>query len=141
MKHMMLLILVLILLADLAKDGYLGQVTFCLTYPSSKTYVPSFQNHPGSGQTDFQDELASPNLPGDSCPGNDRPLVFFGSPTPQLMISAISAVPAATPGKQPESFLSFYLGCQDLEKFTLNSVRLCRSGRQAQHHRQIAYLK
>jgi hypothetical protein len=96
MKHMMLLILALILLADFAEDGYLAHVTFCLTYPSSKTCVSSFQNHPGSGQTDFQDELASPNLPGSSCPGHDRPLSFFVSPTLQLMISAISVVPAAS---------------------------------------------
>jgi hypothetical protein len=85
MKRMVLLILVLMLLVDLAEDGYLGKATFCLPCPSAKTTVTSSHNCPGSGQGDFGHELASPKAPG--CPRHDeaRPVSLHVPPILQII--------------------------------------------------------
>jgi hypothetical protein len=62
MKRLVLFLLVLILLVDFAEDGYLGKVKFCPPNHSAKTSVTSSHHHPGSGQTNFQHELASPTV-------------------------------------------------------------------------------
>jgi hypothetical protein len=76
MKRVGLLILVLMLLVDLADDGYLGKVTFCLPTPSAKTSVTSSSKYPVSGQSDLGHELASPYFSGNPRRG-DSWLVSF----------------------------------------------------------------
>jgi hypothetical protein len=85
MKRVVLLMLVLLLLVDLAEDGCLGKVTFCLPCPSAKTTVTSFHDCPGSGQSDFGHEVASPNVPGRSRYGEARSLSLHVPPTLQII--------------------------------------------------------
>jgi hypothetical protein len=85
MKRVVLLILVLMLLVDLAEDGCLGKVTFCLPCPSAKTTVTSSHDCPGSGQGDFGHELASPKVPGCSLRGEARPVSLHVPPALQII--------------------------------------------------------
>jgi hypothetical protein len=86
MKRLVLLILVLMLLVDLAEDGYLGKVTFCLPHPSAKTSVTASSKYPVSGQSDLGHEPASPNLPGNPCHGDAWSVSFlFVPPTLRIM--------------------------------------------------------
>jgi hypothetical protein len=62
MKRMVLLILVLLLMVDLAEDGYLGKATPCLPRPIAKTSVTSSHNQPGSGHSIFRHELSPTEL-------------------------------------------------------------------------------
>jgi hypothetical protein len=85
MKRMILLILALLLIMDLAEDGYLGKVKFCLPHPSAKTSINSSNDHPGSGQTEFHPELASPDFPGPPNTVNVRPSTLHLPPILQIM--------------------------------------------------------
>ena len=85
MKRTMLLILVLLLLVDLAEDGCLGKATLYRPCPSAKPSVNSSHDYPGSGQSDYGHELASPSLPGRSCHGETPPVILQVPPTLQIM--------------------------------------------------------
>jgi hypothetical protein len=85
MKRLVLFILVLILLVDFAEDGYLGKVKICLPNQSAKTSVTSSHHYPGSGPSDFQPKLGSPNVVGSPCHGDDRLLRLQVPPTLQIM--------------------------------------------------------
>jgi hypothetical protein len=85
MKRLVLFILVLILLVDLAEDGYLGKVKFCLSNHSAKTSVTSSYHHSDLGQSVSQHELASPNKQGPPRRGEARPVRLQVSPTLQIM--------------------------------------------------------
>jgi hypothetical protein len=85
MKRFALLILALLLIMDLAEDGYLGKVKFCLPHSSAKTSVTSSHHHPDSGQIDFRHELGPPDFPGRPHPANVRPLTLHLPPTLQIM--------------------------------------------------------
>jgi hypothetical protein len=85
MKRLVLFILVLILLVDFAEDGYLGKVKTCLPNQSAKTSVTSSHHYPGSGPSDFQHELGSPNLKGTSAHGEARSVSLHVPPTLQIM--------------------------------------------------------
>jgi hypothetical protein len=85
MKRLVLLILVLILMVDLAEDGYLGKATPYLPCPSAKTSLTSSHNHPGSGQTDFRHELASTDLPGSPHYDEAQPTILLLPHTLQIM--------------------------------------------------------
>jgi hypothetical protein len=80
MKRLVLFILVLILLVDVAEDGALGKVKFCLPNHSAKTFVTSSHHLPGSGQTDSRHELSLADVPRSPLPGNAR-LVTLRLPT------------------------------------------------------------
>jgi hypothetical protein len=76
MKRLVLFILVLILLVDVAEDGALGKVKFCLPNHSAKTSVTSSYHHPGSGQTDSHHEFSPADLPQSPQYGNARPVTL-----------------------------------------------------------------
>ena len=77
--------LVLLLMVDLAEDGYLGNVKVYLPNPSAKTSVTSSHHHPGSSQTDFHPEFASPDFPGPPHTVNVRPSTLHLPPTLLIM--------------------------------------------------------
>ena len=85
MKSAVLFILMLILLVDVAEDGYLGNVKYCLPQPSAKTTVISSHHFSGLGQGDFQNDLASPYFPGSPRYGEARPVSIFVPPNLQIM--------------------------------------------------------
>jgi hypothetical protein len=85
MKRMVLLILAVILLMDLAQDGCLGKITFCLPHSSAKTSVTSSHKHPGSSQGDFQHELAATNVPSSFHSGAAHSVTLYVPPTLQIM--------------------------------------------------------
>jgi predicted small lipoprotein YifL len=85
MKRLVLLILVLLLLVDLAEDGCLGKAMLYLPCPSAKTSVTSCHQHPGSGQSDFGHDLASPKVPGSPRHGEARPVSLQVPPHLQIM--------------------------------------------------------
>jgi hypothetical protein len=85
MKRMVLFILVLLLMVDLAEDGYLGKVKFCLPCHSAKTSVTSSHHNPCSGQGDFQHELASPEVTGSIRHGEAKPVRLQVPPTLQVI--------------------------------------------------------
>jgi hypothetical protein len=84
MKLSLLLILALLLLIDLAEDGFLGKVNFYVPNTSAKTSIPS-SPQPDSGKTDFQHELASADLPGSTLYGDAQPVTFRLPPTLQII--------------------------------------------------------
>jgi hypothetical protein len=65
MKRVGMLILALLLLLDLAEDGFLGNVKFCLPTLSAKIAVTASHNHPDSspGQGDFHHEPGASDGP------------------------------------------------------------------------------
>jgi hypothetical protein len=86
MKRLVLFILVLILLVDVAEDGYLGKIKFCLLNHSAKISVTSSHHHPGLGQTDCQEELVSSKVLGSPNYGKGRqPVNLSLSSTLQIM--------------------------------------------------------
>ncbi len=84
MKRIMLFIFVLLLMIDLADDGFFGKVEFYLPYPSAKTSItPSL--HPDSGQIDFRHEIASTDLSRSFRHGDVQPVTLRVLPTLQIM--------------------------------------------------------
>jgi hypothetical protein len=84
MKRIILLILVLLLMVDIAEDGFLGRVNFYLPHPSAKTSI-TFSVHPHTGQTDFGHELAFLDLPGRPWYGSTQPVTLQVPPTLQII--------------------------------------------------------
>jgi hypothetical protein len=84
MKRMVLVILVLLLMFDLAEDGCLGKATFDFYHPSAKTSVTT-SDHPDSGQTDFQHELASIDLMGSPAHDDTQSVTLRVLPTLQII--------------------------------------------------------
>ena len=60
-KHTLLLILALLLVADLAEDGFLGKATFELPHASAKISVCA-PHHDSPGQDDCRQEFTPANL-------------------------------------------------------------------------------
>ena len=85
MKRIVLLILVLILMLDMAEDGYLGNGRVYLPNPSAKTTLTSSHDCPGSGHTDFLYELRSADLSGSPRHGNAQPVTPNVAPTLQII--------------------------------------------------------
>jgi hypothetical protein len=85
MKRLVLLILAMLLLVDMAEDGYLGKVKFCLPNPPAKTTITSSHHNPCSGQSFSQHELALPKLPGSLPYGEALPVSLHVPPTLQIM--------------------------------------------------------
>jgi hypothetical protein len=87
MKRTLLLILVLLLMVDLTKDGFLGNSKVCLSRPATKTFVPatSPENYPDPAQYDCQHDLAYSDLPGLPGDGGSQPVSRQVSPTLQIM--------------------------------------------------------
>jgi hypothetical protein len=85
MKRMVLLILVLLLMVDLAEDGFLGNAKVYLPGPSAETSVTSSHNHPGLNQADSRYELVSPDLPERLVDGHAQPVTLPVSSTLQIM--------------------------------------------------------
>jgi hypothetical protein len=82
----LLILLLLLLLVDLAENGYLGKVTVCLPHPSVKTYVASYNKYPVSEQGYLGHELASPNFLENPLHGDARSVSFlFVPPTLRIM--------------------------------------------------------
>jgi hypothetical protein len=84
MKRSLLLILALLLLMDLAEDGFLGKVNFYVPNPSAKTSIPA-SPQPDSGKTDFRHELASADLPGNPRQGDAQPVTLRVPTTLQII--------------------------------------------------------
>jgi hypothetical protein len=84
---MLLLILVMLLLVDVAEDGFLGKVKFCLPTPAAKTAFTASHSHPDSGlaQTDFQHEVTSPNTLGSASHDESCRVSLQVPPTLQIM--------------------------------------------------------
>jgi hypothetical protein len=85
MKRMVLLILVLLLVVDMAEDGFLGKVKVYLPHPSAKTSVNSSHHHPAPGQTPFRHELVFTDLLGSLLDKDARPVILRVPSTLQKM--------------------------------------------------------
>jgi hypothetical protein len=81
----MLFILVLILLVDVAEDGFLCKVRFCLPNHSAETSVTSPYYHPDPNQTPFRHELVFTDLLGSLLDKNAQPVILRVPSTLQKM--------------------------------------------------------
>jgi hypothetical protein len=80
----MLLILALLLMLDLAGDGFLGTATFEFPHASAKTSV-SPPHHNGSGQVDSQHKFAPANLLAPPSQVNYPSVTFRVQPTLKII--------------------------------------------------------
>jgi hypothetical protein len=80
----LLLILVLLLMLDLAQDGFLGKATFDLPHASAKTAV-STPHHNGSCQHNCQHKFAPATLWELSSQANFQPRPFRVKPTLKII--------------------------------------------------------
>jgi hypothetical protein len=96
MKRVVLLILVLLLMADLAEDGYLGKPMFLPPHSSAKTSVTS-SHHLDSNDIDFCLKIAAKDWPGTPRHGDDQPIILGATITLQIIhcchISGSGGVP------------------------------------------------
>jgi hypothetical protein len=102
MKRMGLLILVLVLLVDLAQDGYLGRVVFCPSHHSAKTSITPSDHHPGPCQSFLQHGLTSLDVPGRS-PSDARSATSCFTPKPQKKLCCHLSGAGGIPLKSPFS--------------------------------------
>jgi hypothetical protein len=74
-KRTLLLILAILLMLDLAQDGFLGTATFELAPAAAKTSVSTL-HHNGSGPADIRLEVPPSNLCTPPCQANYQPVSF-----------------------------------------------------------------
>jgi hypothetical protein len=83
-KHTLLLILALLLMLDIAEDGFLGKATFELPPAAAKTSV-SAPHHISSGQVDCRHKVPPPNLCDPPGQANYQPVSFRVQPTLKII--------------------------------------------------------
>jgi hypothetical protein len=83
-KHTLLLILALLMMLDVAQDGFLGQATFDLPHASAKTSVSTF-HHTGSIQVDCRHKVTPATLRAPPGQADYQPVSFGVQPTLEII--------------------------------------------------------
>lgn len=140
MRHILLLTLVLILVFNLADDGRgrLGRAKFNLPNSSVETHV-SLSHHSDSDQTDFRQNFASTDLPGNLRHGDTQPVTLRLPATLQIIYCCHLSSSGGIPMQSDCALPAFFFGCQNFSGEKL-PVMLVGSGRPAGKAQRLGHI-
>jgi hypothetical protein len=95
-KRTVLLICALVLLLDLADDGYLGKVKYVAPDSPAKSLDFSVENHK-SGTVDFHPDLLAANFPGTPCQSLSQPATPVVWTAVKIIVSSLLASSGGLP--------------------------------------------